>query len=129
MAASTLLAVTLGLYLFGAVWLLPAGNRWKSARSFCSELGTGLTADDQVSSYQLWDWRAEYAFYLGQKVRNLSGTEALGQYWSGEGRQLLIVEGEEASAVEQTLGVAPAAVHRIGGRKVYLFEKPAPGGN
>jgi len=127
LAFGALASVTLGIYVCGAVWLLPAGNQWKSARAFCAGIDRVMSTGDRVRSYRLWDWRAEYAYYLGRDVRNIHDASLLRRYWTGEGRQLLIVEGDDdVLEAQNMLGAVPTVADRIAGRRVYLFEKPTP---
>ena len=118
----TLAGAIAAFYLAAALVVLPALDAYKSARPVADELARIAEADDRIASYDFWNWRAEYAYYLGRPLENLSGREALGRAWAGERRVLLLVESDRLDDARSVLGARPPLwSHAVGGKSVYLF--------
>ena len=109
-------------YLIAALAVLPALDAFKSARPVADELARIAEPNDRIASYDFWNWRAEYAYYLGRPLENLAGREALGQAWTGGRRVLLLVESDQLEDARAVLGTRPPLwSHGVGGKSVYLF--------
>jgi 4-amino-4-deoxy-L-arabinose transferase-like glycosyltransferase len=115
-------------YLIASATALPALDDAKSARPFCEAVAARSEPGDDVVSFDFWNWRAEYAYYLGRPLRPISGAPALKEAWDGPKRLLVVVEEDRLAAARQAIGdVEPAYARRIGGRVTYLFTNRASG--
>jgi 4-amino-4-deoxy-L-arabinose transferase-like glycosyltransferase len=122
-AVPAALATAFGLfYLAAAADLLPALDTAKSARPFCVEVARRLRPGDDLASFEFWNWRAEYAYYLGRPLRRITGQAALREAWAGPQRLVLVVEEDRLSSFREVVGeVDPEYVRRVGGHASYLF--------
>lgn len=115
-------------YLVASATALPALDDAKSARPFCAAVAERAQPGDDVASFDFWNWRAEYAYYLGRPLRPISGAPALKEAWDGPKRLLLVVEEDRLAAAREAIGdVEPAYARRVGGKVSYLFTNRGPG--
>jgi 4-amino-4-deoxy-L-arabinose transferase-like glycosyltransferase len=113
---------TLAVYLMAAGVTLPALDAVKSARPVCGEIERILSPEDALVSYELWNWRAEYRFYLGRPITNAFGRDKLAEFWSGSRRAVVLVEADHLDDARKVIGpVAPVVTGRVGDRTVYVF--------
>ncbi len=121
-APLALLALVVATYLAAAVAVLPAVDRFKSARPFCERVREIVPAEAELVSYRFWSWRASYSFYLGRTIRNLESREDLVRLAAGPDRLFVLVEDERAREARETLGgPEPLARAPVGGTGAWLF--------
>jgi len=124
-APAALVALVLSLEILAAVSVLPAANRYKSARAFCAEVTERVAPGQPLVSYRFWTWRAIYSFYTGRTIRNLESPGALAAYLAGGPGVFVLVEGERIEEARRVLGSREPLVHaKIGGSTAYLFSGP-----
>jgi 4-amino-4-deoxy-L-arabinose transferase-like glycosyltransferase len=113
---------TLAVYLMAAGVTLPALDAIKSARPVCVAIERILAPGDAIVSFELWNWRAEYRFYLGRPIDNVFGRDKLAEVWNGARRAVVLVESDRLDDARQVIGsAAPAVTGRVGDRSVYVF--------
>jgi 4-amino-4-deoxy-L-arabinose transferase-like glycosyltransferase len=118
----SLAVAVVAVYLAAAGVTLPALDEYKSVRPVCARVTGLLRPGDDVASYEFWDWRAEYRYYLGRPITNLAGPEALRAAWYGPRRLVLFVEPSRLERVRQVIGdTSPAVVNAKGARPIYVF--------
>jgi len=118
----SLAVAVVAVYLAAAGVGLPALDEYKSVRPVCARVTGLLRPGDDVASYEFWDWRAEYRYYLGRPITNLAGPEALRAAWYGPRRLVLFVEPSRLERVRQVIGdTSPAVVNAKGARPIYVF--------
>jgi len=120
-ATSALFAVVVSLYLLAAVWVLPAVDRYKSARPFSDEVIARVAPDRPLHIYGGWKWRAGYAFYTGRRIDRLTSTAALASYWDDPREVYLIVEGDPGEVLSVIGDTPPVVSGRVGSQRVHLF--------
>ena len=122
-AVPAALATAFGLvFLVASMTVLPALDAAKSARPFCAEIERRAGAGDEIASFDFWNWRAEYAYYLGRPLTRISGAEALEEAWRGPKRLFVVVEEDRLAAAREAIGaIEPAYARRTGGKMSYLF--------
>ena len=113
---------TLALYLMAAGVTLPALDALKSARPVCGAIEGILAPGDALVSFELWNWRAEYRFYLRRPIENVFGRDKLRQVWTGSQRAVVLVEADRLDDARQVIGTGePVVTGRVGDRSVYVF--------
>lgn len=121
-APLSLAVATVVVYLAAGGVTLPALDAYKSARPLCEQVERIVRPGDDVVSYAFWKWRAEYRFYLGRPITNLTEPEALREAWNGSRRIVLFVESARLESVRQVIGnAAPALEGRVGRGAIYVF--------
>lgn len=116
------LAAILSLYLGAALVGFPAADAFKSARPFCERSREIAGPEAPVLSWNLWRWRASYAYYLGRPIRNVKSIDELRRAWEGPEATFLIVEEPGFPSAREVIGdAAPFAEARVGGTRVRLF--------
>jgi len=127
-AVPAALATAFGLvFLVASLTALPALDAAKSARPFCAEVAQRARPGDDLASFEFWNWRAEYAYYLGRPLRPIKGAAALRAAWEGPKRLLLVVEQDRLEAARAAIGdVEPAYARRVGSAATYLFTNREP---
>ena len=121
-APLSLAVATVAVYLAAGGVTLPALDVYKSARPVCLKVGRILGPGDDVVSYGFWKWRAEYSYYLGHPITNLTDPEALREAWGGPRRIVLFVEAARLLSAREVIGDAAPAVKGLVGRgAIYVF--------
>lgn len=122
MVPLSLATATVAIYLAGGGVALPALDAYKSARPFCAAVDRLSRPGDEVASFEFWNWRSEYRYYLGRPIVNLAGLEPLRDAWTGPGRIVLLVEADRLDDARKVIGgVAPAMDGHVGGGTIYVF--------
>ncbi len=123
LAAPISLAVaTVAIYLAAGGVTLPALDAYKSARPVCEQVARIAKPGDEVVSYFYWKWRAEYSYYLGRPIANLTDPEALREAWNGPRNIVLWVEAARLESARQAIGDAvPVVTGRVGQGMIYVF--------
>jgi 4-amino-4-deoxy-L-arabinose transferase-like glycosyltransferase len=110
------------VYLVAGSVVLPALDRYKSARSICRSIAEIAGPGDRVASYNFWKWRAEYRFYLERPIENLLGSDALRTAWAGSDRIVLIVDRPGLASAREIVGDREPAVSRpVGSQTIHVF--------
>ena len=121
-APFSLAVATVVVYLAAGGVTLPALDAYKYARPFCEQVGRLVRPGDDVVSYAFWKWRAEYRYYLGRPITNLTEAGALREAWIGSRRIVLFVESARLDSARQVIGdAAPALEGRVGRGSIYVF--------
>ncbi len=121
-APAALLSLVLSLELLAAVALLPAANRYKSARAFCEQVTARVSEAEPLASYRFWTWRASYAFYTRRAILNLESPEELASFAAARPSSFVIVEDDGLAEAERVLGSRePLLKAGIGGTTAYLL--------
>jgi 4-amino-4-deoxy-L-arabinose transferase-like glycosyltransferase len=121
-APAALAGAMAAFYLTVATVVLPALDEFKSARPFCAQVQALLRPGDVVASYNFWDWRAEYRYYLGRPIENLPGEMPLRAAWARPERVVLLVEGAQLDEARAVIGDrAPALSRAVGSQTVYVL--------
>ena len=126
-APLSLAVATVAVYLAAGGMTLPALDAYKSARPLCEQAVRLVRPGDDVVSYAFWKWRAEYSYYLGRPITNLTDPEALREAWGGSRRIVLFVEGARLESARQVIGdAAPALTGLVGRGSIYVFTNRPP---
>ncbi len=126
-APLSLAVATVAVYLAAGGVTLPALDAYKSARPVCEQVSRITGPGDDAFSYGFWKWRAEYSYYLGRPITNLTDPEALREAWRGSRRIVLFVEAARLENVQQVIGDAvPAVTGRVGRGAIYVFTNRPP---
>ncbi|HEX4824967.1 MAG TPA: glycosyltransferase family 39 protein [Candidatus Polarisedimenticolaceae bacterium] len=119
--ALALPALCAAVYLVVAVFVLPALDVYKSARPL-TEAIAAMAGDSKVASYNFWEWRSEYRYYLDRPIENLTTLDALREAWSAPERLVLLVEGSRLAIARTVIGDrAPALTRAVGSQTLYVF--------
>lgn len=119
---ATFAAAIAAFYVVASVAVIPALDVVKSARPLCSEIEAMLRPGDRIASFNFWNWRAEYRYYLGRPIENLPGDAPLREAWGGPERLVLLVEAEQLARARTVIGERPAALQRgVGSATTYVF--------
>jgi 4-amino-4-deoxy-L-arabinose transferase-like glycosyltransferase len=119
---ATLAAAMAALFLVAAVVVFPALDTFKSARPLCARLVKLLQPGDRIASCNFWMWRAEYRYYLGRPIENLSGERPLRDEWGRPERVVLLVEEAQLGAARRVIGDrAPVFTRGVGSQTTYVF--------
>jgi len=126
-APFSLAVATLVVYLAAGGVTLPALDAYKSARAVCEQVGRLVRPGDDVVSYGFWKWRAEYSYYLGRPITNLTDPEVLREAWGGPRRIVLFVEAARLESARQVIGDAdPVLTGLVGRGTIYVFTNRQP---
>lgn len=117
LAVAVLGAVASFLLAAGAI-ALPAVDTFKSARPFCEEVAARTPPDARLLGWRFWNWRAEYAYYLGRPTTIVGQTQALREIWDGPEPVVVVVEGPHFASLREVLGDATPIVERAVGDDV-----------
>ena len=121
-SATAFFSLVLVLYVLASTVVLPAMDRYKSARPFTDRVRAVAGDAAPVASYKMWQWKAGYRFYLGRPIRQLKTPEALEDYWRSPERVFLIVEDDRLDWAREIIGAAPPLLEdSVGSHEVYLF--------
>ena len=121
-APFSLAVATVVVYLAAGGVTLPALDAYKSARPVCEQAGRLIRPGDDVVSYAFWKWRAEYSYYLGRPITNLTEAASLRDAWGGSRRIVLFVESAGLESARRVIGdAAPAVEGRVGRGSIYVF--------
>ena len=120
-ATPTLAAALLAIFAVVAVVGLPAFDRYKSARAFSEPLARFPTSVEFVA-WQLWPWRASYAFYGQRRFQRIDDEASLLQRWS-QGQVCCLVEGDAAKTLPDSIISEADSTRRatIGSKSVALY--------
>lgn len=119
---AALFALVVSVYLVAVVAVLPAVNRYKSARPFCRQVEALVRPEQELASYRFWSWRASYAYYTGRAIKNLPSRQDLVAYLAEGERVYVIVEDDRLGEARSVLGDRrPLARASVGGTAAYLF--------
>ncbi len=123
-----LFSTMLGVYVLAAVWALPAADANKSARDFSAEVARLIDEDGRaLASFDFWDWRAGYSYYMSRPIENLKSREQLKDFWQQPKPVYILVEEESEPKLRKILPGAEAVLEgRIGGRRAMLFSRSKP---
>src|SRR5262245_22981167 len=110
------------LYAVLSISLLPALDEIKSARPFCERVRT-LCGSTPIASFDFWQWRSEFAFYMGAPLRPIVGEAALRSAWESPEPICLVVEDYGLDEARVVLGTATPLLERsMAGKSVSLFK-------
>jgi 4-amino-4-deoxy-L-arabinose transferase-like glycosyltransferase len=110
------------LYLTAAASALPAADIFKSARPLSEEVAALAGPDDTIASYNFWNWRSEFRYYLGRPIVNLQGVDPLREAWGGPRRVVLFVEETQLAGARAVIGdEAPERKRKVGSSTFYVF--------
>jgi 4-amino-4-deoxy-L-arabinose transferase-like glycosyltransferase len=115
-------AAAAGTYLVVAASTLPALDAFKSARPVSGRIAELAGDSGLVASYNFWQWRAEYRFYLQRPIDNLLGPAALRAAWDRPERLVVLVDRASLAGARQVIGDREPAFSRdVGSQTIYLF--------
>jgi 4-amino-4-deoxy-L-arabinose transferase-like glycosyltransferase len=121
LAVAVLAAVAAFLLAAGAI-ALPAVDTFKSARPFCAEVATRAPAGFRLVGWRFWNWRAEYAYYLGRPTTIVGEADALRALWEGPDPVVVVVEDANLASLREVLGDAAPIVERgVGDGVAHAF--------
>jgi 4-amino-4-deoxy-L-arabinose transferase-like glycosyltransferase len=126
-APFSLAVATVVVFLAAGGVMLPSLDAYKSARPVCDQVARLVRPGDDVVSYSFWRWRAEYSYYLGRPITNLTDPEALRVAWGGSRRVVCFVEASRLESARQVIGNAvPDLTGRVGRGTIYVFTNRQP---
>jgi len=110
------------LYLMASVSLVPAVDRYKSARGFMARLNEIAPREGTLALYRLQMRLGEYCFYGQRLIPNLESETQLRNYWHSPGAKFVVVDEKRLGDLRPILGEAgPLMRQTIGGDTVLLF--------
>jgi len=109
------------LQVFVGAWVLPRADRYKSARGFAGQVAV-VVADDPVSGYRLWMWRADYSYYLERSIGRVRSPHELADLWRAGERHCVIVEQWKRDEALGAIGKREPEVRAtVGSKEVDLY--------
>ena len=121
LAAAAWSAVAAFLLAAGAS-ALPAVDTFKSARPFCEAVAAKTPAGARLVGWRFWNWRSEYAFYLGRPTTIVGEPSRLKALWDGPDPVVVVVEDPQLASFREALGdVAPIVERGVGDNVAHAF--------
>jgi len=110
------------LYVVASVCVLPAVDRYKSARGFIARLNEIAPVERSLALYRMQMRLGEYCYYGHRPILNLESRAQLRDYRESPGEKFVVIEEERLDDVGPILGdVEPLVRQPIGGYTVLVF--------